>query len=74
MLLTLAPEGTRQRVSTWRSGFYRIAEAAGVPVIPVALDYGSKAVIFGPPLEPTGDVEADTARLRAFFEGKRPKR
>jgi 1-acyl-sn-glycerol-3-phosphate acyltransferase len=74
MLLTLAPEGTRQRVSEWKTGFYRIAEAAGVPVLPVALDYGAKAVSFGPLLLPTGDLESETARLRAFFEDKRRKR
>ena len=54
MLLVIAPEGTRQPTQDWRLGFYRIALAAGVPIVPAGPDYGRKVAIFGPPIMPTG--------------------
>ncbi len=65
--LALAPEGTRRRVERWKTGFYRIACGAGVPIWPVALDYRSRVVRLHPPFAPTGDFEADVGRLRHFF-------
>lgn len=67
LYLGMAPEGTRKRVERWKSGFYRIAVAAGVPIVPVALDYSCRRVRIGDQLVPTGDYHADLARLRGFF-------
>ena len=44
----LAPEGTRSRADYWKTGFYRIAEAAEVPVILGFLDYGRRRIGLGP--------------------------
>ena len=63
----LAPEGTRTRVPRWKTGYHRIAHGAGVPIWPVALDYRSRVVRLHPPLAPTGDLEADEARLQLLF-------
>ena len=38
-VLGLSPEGTRRRVDQWKSGFHRIAVGAGVPIVPVWIDY-----------------------------------
>lgn len=67
LLLALAPEGTRSHVDQWKTGFYRIAHGVGVPIVPVALDFGSKAVVIGDPLQPSGDLERDVAELRSFY-------
>ena len=67
MVLAIAPEGTRKPVEKWKSGFYRIALAAGVPIVPGYFDNGRKAIGFGPVLYPSGDAEADIAALRAFY-------
>lgn len=69
LLLALSPEGTRHRVEEWRTGFYRIAEQAEVPIVPVALDYGRRRVSIGPPFEPSGDMSSDVRQLEAFFAG-----
>lgn len=66
MVVVIAPEGTRKR-TPWKSGFYRIAVAAGVPILPVAFDYPRKAVVFAPPFAPSGDYQADLAALRALY-------
>lgn len=67
--LTLAPEGTRKKVDTWKTGFYYIAMAVGVPIIPVAFDYRTKTVRIHPPFYPTGDLETDLKVLRKLYEG-----
>jgi 1-acyl-sn-glycerol-3-phosphate acyltransferase len=67
LLLAVAPEGTRRPVDRWKSGFYRIAVAARVPIVPGYFDNRRKVVGFGAPFYPTGDAEADIAALRAFY-------
>lgn len=67
--LLVPPEGTRSRAEHWRSGFYRIARAAGVPVIPGYLDYRRKRGGFGEAIELSGDVRADMDEIRAFYAG-----
>ncbi len=63
----LAPEGTRSLKSGWKSGFYRIAREARVPVVLGFLDYGRRRLGTGPVIELTGDVDADMARIRAYY-------
>ena len=36
-VLAIMPEGTRSGVQKWRSGFYYIAQGAGVPIVLVIL-------------------------------------
>jgi 1-acyl-sn-glycerol-3-phosphate acyltransferase len=67
MILAVAPEGTRRRVERWRTGFYHIARAAGVPVLPVALNWRERAIQIQSLFQPTGDLEADITELRARF-------
>jgi 1-acyl-sn-glycerol-3-phosphate acyltransferase len=67
LALVITPEGTRRRVEAWKSGFYRIAYAAGVPILPVAFDYSKRALVFHPFFWPTGDYEKDLPLLRACF-------
>ena len=71
ILLGIAPEGTRRRGTPWRSGFYNIALAAKVPILPAAFDYGRRSLCLFPVFEPTGNYEADLARLQALYEGVR---
>lgn len=67
--LAIAPEGTRKKVSELKSGFYYIALIAGVPIIPVAFNFGKKAVQLGKPVTPSGSYENDLAPLLKHFEG-----
>lgn len=63
----LAPEGTRRKVERWKSGFWRIARAGRVPILPVALDHGRRRVRFFALYEPTGDCAADVEALRRHY-------
>lgn len=63
----LAPEGTRSLKRGWKSGFYRLALEARVPVILGFLDYGKRRLGLGPVLTLSGDAEADLDEIRAFY-------
>lgn len=71
LILALAPEGTRKRVERWRTGFYHIAHAAGVPIVPVALNFGERAIQIGAPFSTSGDVDRDVRELQDRFAGVR---
>ncbi len=76
-LLALAPEGTRTKVDTLRSGFYHIARTAHVPILPVGLDFKNKELVIGELLYPGNDEEADFRKIIAFFStitGKHPEK
>jgi 1-acyl-sn-glycerol-3-phosphate acyltransferase len=68
--------GTRGRTQHWKSGFYRIARAAKVPVVPAFVDYTAKRCGVGDQIVLTGDVTFDMDRFREFYadiEGKCPE-
>jgi 1-acyl-sn-glycerol-3-phosphate acyltransferase len=65
--LGITPEGTRKRVTKWKNGFWYIARAAHVPILPVYFDYPSRTIGIGPLFEPSDDLVGDLARLRAFY-------
>jgi len=69
--LLIAPEGTRRRTGHWKSGFYRLALAARVPVGLAFIDRATRRVGIGAWLELQGDVESDLAAIRVFYAGKR---
>jgi len=67
--LAIAPEGTRKKVTEWKTGFYYISLQANVPIIPVAFDFGKKEVKLGNPFYPTGKIEEDIRFLEKFYVG-----
>ena len=67
--MAIAPEGTRKKVSEWKTGFYYIAHNAGVPILPISFDWENRIMTFHPLFTPTGDVKSDIARLQKLFEG-----
>jgi 1-acyl-sn-glycerol-3-phosphate acyltransferase len=67
LILTIPPEGTRSKVSYWKTGFYYIALGAGTPIAMAFIDYKRKATGVGPTLYPTGNIEADMEVIRNFY-------
>ncbi|HET6631445.1 MAG TPA: 1-acyl-sn-glycerol-3-phosphate acyltransferase [Rhodanobacteraceae bacterium] len=65
--LAITPEGTRKHVQRWKSGYWHIARGAGVPVLPVYIDYPSRSIGVGPLGQPAADVEEDLQRMRDFY-------
>jgi 1-acyl-sn-glycerol-3-phosphate acyltransferase len=73
MALAIPAAGTRSHTDHWKSGFYRIALAADVPIGLAFVDYSTRTVGFGPTMVPSEDVEADLDLFRAFYADKRGK-
>jgi 1-acyl-sn-glycerol-3-phosphate acyltransferase len=73
LLLVVTPEGTRSKVERWKTGFWHIARAAGVPILLGGLDYGRKRLVFGPLLEPGESLEEDMALIQAHYRGMPPR-
>lgn len=68
--LVVTPDGTRGANPHWKSGFYRIAREAGMPVTLGYVDRTTMTCGLGPTLELTGDVPGDMDRIRAFYADK----
>jgi 1-acyl-sn-glycerol-3-phosphate acyltransferase len=71
IVLAVAPAGTRKPGTPWRSGFYYMAHAAGVPILPIAFDGARRAIRLFPPFETSGNYDADLPRLMALYDGIR---
>lgn len=70
LVILIPPEGTRKRVEKWKTGFYHIANNAGVPILMGYIDAGPREAGLADFFEPTGDLEKDMAAIRAFYAGK----
>ena len=74
-ILTLAPEGTRSKVEKLKTGFWYMADACKIPVVPCGFDYPTKTVVIGDPYA-LGELESDMDFLTDFFSrlrGKHPE-
>ncbi|MBS1140477.1 MAG: Phospholipid/glycerol acyltransferase [Proteobacteria bacterium] len=72
-LLVIAPEGTRSLTKGWKSGFYRIALEAKVPVALAFVDYTRRQAGILTYLTMTGDPATDIAAIAAHYEGRQGK-
>lgn len=76
-ILALSPEGTREYVEKWRTGFYYIALQAKVPIVLSYLDFENKVAGIGPTFYPTGDIAKDIEAMKDFYrpiKGKHPEK
>ena len=75
-VLAITPEGTRSKVRRLKTGFYRIALAAEVPILIAGFDFKKKEVAFDELFHPTGNMEKDIDYIMNYFkrfEGKNPE-
>jgi 1-acyl-sn-glycerol-3-phosphate acyltransferase len=73
----LSPEGTRKWQPHWKTGFYRIAKSANVPLVLAFIDYGKKRMGIGITLPEDQTLEQDLQTIREFyapFTGRLPER
>jgi 1-acyl-sn-glycerol-3-phosphate acyltransferase len=73
VMIAVPPSGTRSKRDHWKSGFYWIAHTAQVPIVCAYLDYEKRRAGLGFSFVPTGDIQADMDRIRAFYADKRGK-
>lgn len=74
--MAIAPEGTRKKVETWKTGFLRVAQKAQVPVLLVVWDYSKKEFILDRIWEVGTDVYADCHAMKDYvrenFQARHP--
>lgn len=68
-VLMIAPEGTRSPNSKWKTGFYYIAQKAGVPIVCGFCDYQKKEAGLGLVIYPK-DFEQDMIAITDFYRGR----
>ena len=76
LTVIIPPEGTRSKVTHWKTGFYYIAQGAGLPIALGFLDFKRKRAGVERLFEVTGDIEADMVKIQAFYAnitGKNPR-
>jgi len=73
LVMVVAPEGTRGGATQWKTGFYRIAQKAGVPIVVATADYRKKEITFARVIEPCGDVEKDLAEIFECYAAIHPR-
>ena len=66
--LAITPEGTRSEGARFKSGFYRIARAAGVPILPVYFNYQRRVTGFLPLLQTGDDITAGVEQVRQLLQ------
>jgi len=67
MWFALTPEGTRRRVDKWKTGFWKIADGAGVPILMAYFHYPEKIIGIGELFHTTGDLDADMRYIRDWY-------
>lgn len=70
-VVLVPPEGTRLKVKEWKTGFYHIANNAGVPILMGYVNAERKEAGFANFFYPTGDLESDMKEIRSFYEQKK---
>jgi 1-acyl-sn-glycerol-3-phosphate acyltransferase len=73
LALAIPAAGTRGYTDHWKSGFYRLALEADLPIACAFVDYSTRTLGYGPVMTPTGDVEVDLEFFRAFYADKQGK-
>jgi len=69
LIVIVPPEGTRSKVTQWKTGFYHIAQGAGVPIALGYLDFRKKEAGLCRMFQPSGDIVADMVEIQAFYAG-----
>ncbi|MES2299625.1 MAG: lysophospholipid acyltransferase family protein [Pseudomonadota bacterium] len=69
LVIVVAPEGTRGKVTHWKTGFYHMAHGAGVPIALAYLDYRRKAGGVGRIFHTSGDIGKDMEQIQQFYAG-----
>lgn len=68
MWFALAPEGTRKEVKEWKTGFWKIAKKANVPVCCAYFHFPDKVIGVGQVFELSDDMDGDIAKIRAWYK------
>ncbi len=75
--LLVTPEGTRKKVTKWKTGFYYVALGAKVPIALGYMDFEKKEAGIGKVIYPSGDIKKDMKEIMDFYrniKGRHPEK
>ena len=73
LVLGILPEGTRKKVTKWKTGFWYIAKEAGVPIQLASLDYDKRCFKFGLVIETTENKDLDIRKIQNYYKNITPR-
>lgn len=73
LVIAVTPEGTRSKVTRWKTGFYQLAVQAKVPIALGYLDYERCVAGVGKVIYPSGDMKKDMCEIMAFYQHIPPR-
>lgn len=73
LYICITPEGTRKKVSHFKSGFYYIARQANVPVLPIVFDFEHKTMHLKDLVYLGENAEEEIARFENIYKGYKGK-
>ena len=71
--IAITPEGTRKPTKRWKSGFWKIAHDAGVPMVLTYIDFKKKEIGILDIIWPTDDYDADLLKVRKYYKKEMAK-
>ncbi len=71
LIIVVTPEGSRGKRDEWKTGFYHVAQGAGVPICLGYVDYKKKIAGIGKVIYLT-DFEQDMRTIMAFYQNITP--
>jgi Acyltransferase len=69
LVLCLAPEGTRKKVTRWKTGFYHIARETQLPIVLAGIDVGNRQVCCLGVRHTQGDPEREILEIQRRYRG-----
>ncbi len=73
LTILITPEGTRNKVTEFKTGFYHIAHLARVPIIPVQFDFEHKKIRILTPYFTSDNLQEDMRKIMELFRGIKGK-
>ena len=77
IVIAMTPEGTRNKVKRWKTGFLRIAKQTHSKILLISIDAPTKSIEIGKIFNPTGNSEEDLAYIQKYyssFRGIKPQK
>lgn len=68
LCIAITPEGTRSKVSQWRTGFLRIAYQADVPILLGVFDFKNKRILVEEEFRASANIDEDMQEIKWFYK------
>ena len=71
IVIAMTPEGTRKKVTRWKTGFLRIASLTKSKILLISIDAPTKSIQIGKIFNPSGNSEIDLALIQNYYKSFR---